>query len=106
MPESSALATVDIIIVLGFLVVVTIVGYAMSRVASHGIDDYFLGGKKIPWWVLGISSATSNFDMAGTMIIVAVVFALGYKGFLVEIRGGRWPVPRVLDGVPRQMAQA
>ena len=88
MPESSALATVDIIIVLGFLVVVTIVGYAMSRVASQGIDDYFLGGKKIPWWVLGISSATSNFDMAGTMIIVAVVFALGYKGFLVEIRGG------------------
>jgi Na+/proline symporter len=87
-PETAALATVDIIIVLGFLVVVTIVGYAMSRVASQGIDDYFLGGKKIPWWVLGISSATSNFDMAGTMIIVAVVFALGYKGFLVEIRGG------------------
>ncbi len=78
----------DVIIVLGFLIVVTIVGYAMSRVASQGIDDYFLGGRKIPWWVLGISSATSNFDMAGTMIIVAVVFSLGYKGFLVELRGG------------------
>ena len=86
--ENSPLATVDIVIIVGFLLLVTIVGYAMSRVASNGIDDYFLGGNKIPWWVLGISTSTSNFDMAGTMIIVAVVFSLGYKGFLVEIRGG------------------
>jgi len=69
-------------------VLVTIIGYVMSNVASKGLDDYFLGGKRIPWYVLGISTATSNFDMAGTMIIVAVVFALGYKGFLVELRGG------------------
>lgn len=82
------LATVDWIIVLGFLVLVTIVGFALSRAASGGLNDYFLGGNKIPWWVLGISTSTSNFDMSGTMIIVAAVFGLGYKGFLVELRGG------------------
>lgn len=82
------LATVDIAIIIGFLVIVSLIGYMMSRVASKGLDDYFLGGKRIPWWVLGASTATSNFDMSGTMIIVAVVFALGFKGFLVEIRGG------------------
>jgi Na+/proline symporter len=85
---NTPLATIDIIIIVGFLILVTIVGYAMTRVASQGLEDYFLGGNKIPWWVLGISTSTSNFDMAGTMIIVAVVFSLGYKGFLVEIRGG------------------
>ena len=78
---STNLATVDIVIVVGFLVVVSIIGLVLSRVASQGIDDYFLGGNKIPWWVLGISTSTSNFDMSGTMIIVAVVFSLGYKGF-------------------------
>ncbi len=83
-----ALATVDVVIIVGFLVLVTIIGYVMSNIASKGLNDYFLGGRRIPWYVLGISTATSNFDMAGTMIIVAVVFALGYKGFLVEIRGG------------------
>ncbi len=82
------LAPVDIAIVVGFLVLVTVIGFAMSKAASESADDYFLGGNKIPWWVLGISTATSNFDMAGTMIIVAVVSSLGYKGFLVEIRGG------------------
>ena len=85
---TGALATVDIVIIIAFLVIVSLVGYVLSRIASGGIEDYFLGGNKIPWWVLGISTATSNFDMSGTMIIVAVVFSLGYKGFLVEIRGG------------------
>ena len=83
-----ALAPIDIAIVLGFLVAVTVVGFVTTRIASGGLDDYFLGGNKIPWYVLGISTATSNFDMAGTMIIVAMVFSLGYKGFLVELRGG------------------
>ncbi len=85
---SSLLAGVDLIIIIVFLVVVTIIGFMMSKAASGGLDDYFLGGNKIPWWVLGASTATSNFDMSGTMIIVAVVFALGFKGFLVELRGG------------------
>lgn len=84
----AGLATVDYIIIVGFLVIVTIIGAVMSKAAAGGLDDYFLGGNKIPWWVLGASTATSNFDMSGTMIIVAVVFALGMKGFLVEIRGG------------------
>ncbi len=86
--SSTSLAPVDSAIVLGFLILVTIIGYIMSKAASKGLEDYFLGGNKIPWWVLGISTSTSNFDMSGTMIIVAAVFALGYKGFLVEIRGG------------------
>ncbi|MEZ4236569.1 MAG: sodium:solute symporter [Myxococcota bacterium] len=82
------LSTIDALIVLGFLVLVTIVGYVMSNAASGGLDDYFLGGNKIPWWVLGISTSTSNFDMAGTMVIVSVVFSLGLSGFFVELRGG------------------
>lgn len=86
--DTAALATVDLAIVVGFLVLVSVIGYVMSKAASDGVESYFLGGRKIPWWVLGISSSTSNFDMAGTMIIVAVVFALGLRGFLVEIRGG------------------
>jgi Na+/proline symporter len=60
----------------------------MSNMASQGVEEYFLGKNKIPWWVLGISTATSNFDMTGTMIIVALVYDLGYRGFLVELRGG------------------
>ncbi len=82
------LAVVDTLIIGAFLLAITVAGYALSRAASKGLDDYFLGGRKIPWWILGVSTSSSNFDMAGTMIIVGLVFALGYQGFLVEMRGG------------------
>ncbi len=85
---STALAPIDIVIIVGFLVLVTGIGVALSKRAAGGLDDYFLGGNKIPWWILGASTATSNFDMSGTMIIVAVIFALGFEGFFVEMRGG------------------
>lgn len=88
MPEGASLSTLDYAIIGAFLVAVTAIGAALSKAAAAGLDDYFLGGNKIPWWILGASTATSNFDMSGTMIIVAVVFSLGMKGFLVEIRGG------------------
>ena len=86
--EPGALSNIDTAIILGFLFLVVGVGYYMSTVASEGIEDYFLGKNKIPWWILGISTATSNFDMTGTMIIVALIYDLGYRGFLVEFRGG------------------
>jgi Na+/proline symporter len=88
MSSITALGAVDLGIVIGFLVIVTIVGFVMSNVASDDIESYFLGDNDIPWWVLGISTSTSNFDMAGTMLIVALVYSLGYKGFIVELRGG------------------
>jgi len=82
------LAVVDALIIGAFLLAITAAGYVLSRAASKGLNDYFLGGRKIPWWVLGVSTSSSNFDISGTMIIVGLVFALGYQGFLVELRGG------------------
>jgi solute:Na+ symporter, SSS family len=59
-----------------------------ERRASAGIDSYFLGGRKIPWWALGASGMASNFDVSGTMINVALIYAFGAVGFFVEMRGG------------------
>jgi len=82
------LAPLDVAVLVVFFALLVILGLALARVASRGIEDYFLGGRRLPWWLLGASTATSNFDMSGTMVIVALVFALGYRGFLVELRGG------------------
>lgn len=60
----------------------------MSRRASQGINEYFLGGKKIPWWILGASGTASNFDMTGTMIIVSFIYIMGLNGYWVTMRGG------------------
>lgn len=82
------MSTVDLIIVIIYLLAIVIIGLLMQKKASQGIDSYFLGNRKLPWWVLGASGMASNTDIAGTMINTAFIYALGTKGFFIEIRGG------------------
>jgi Na+/proline symporter len=80
--------TVDYIIICVYLTLIVLVGLYLQKKASTGIDSFFLGNRKIPWWALGASGMASNTDIGGTMIGVALVYALGTAGFFIEIRGG------------------
>ncbi|NET03836.1 MAG: sodium:solute symporter [Symploca sp. SIO2B6] len=78
----------DYFIVVIYLISIVILGIVLQRKASEGIESYFLGNRNLPWWVLGASGMASNTDIAGTMLITALIYALGTKGFFIEIRGG------------------
>ena len=78
----------DLIIITVYLLAIVVVGLLLQKRASKDIDSYFLGDRKLPWWVLGASGMASNTDIAGTMINTAFIYALGTKGFFIEIRGG------------------
>jgi len=54
----------------------------------RSLDAYLLGDRNLPWWALGASGMSSNTDIAGTMVITALIYSLGVKGFFIEIRGG------------------
>jgi SSS family solute:Na+ symporter len=74
------LGTVDILILaLYFAATIAICLYVKKR-ASHNLDTYFLGGRSIPWWLLGISNASAMWDIAGTMWLIYVLFTYGMKG--------------------------
>jgi Na+/proline symporter len=76
-----------VIIAIYFSILVGISLYLKKR-ASASLEDYFLGGKKLPWWALGISGMASWFDMTGTMVIVSFLYMLGPRGLYIELRGG------------------
>jgi Na+/proline symporter len=86
--NGAQLATIDWLILGAYFVVVVAVGVIVRRLASRSISDYFLGGRRIPWWILGISGSASNFDMTGTMIITSFFYVIGFQGFWLETRGG------------------
>ncbi len=79
---------IDYGIVFVYLVAIVIIGLVVQRKAAQGIDSYFLGNRNLPWWALASSGMSSNLDISGTMIIAALIYALGAKGFYIEIRGG------------------
>src|SRR5687768_14695106 len=88
MSDSIHVSAVDLAILAGSFLITIGIGIAMSRAAKRSSGDYFLGGRRIPWWVLGVSGAASSFDLTGTMIICSFLFAVGFQGFWMEARGG------------------
>lgn len=71
-----------------YLLATLAIGLWAQRRASKNVDEFFLGDKQMSWWLLGASGMASNLDVSGTMIIAALVYALGMDGFFIEIRGG------------------
>lgn len=69
----------DITIICVYIVGVIVAGVLLSRRASENMGSYFLGGNRIPWYVLGISNGSSMFDVTGTMFGVYVLFTYGLK---------------------------
>lgn len=55
----------------------------MNRRASKDLDSYFLGGKSIPWYYLGLSNAGGMFDISGTMWLVYILFVYGMKSVYI-----------------------
>ena len=48
-----------------------------------------MGGKSLPWYMLGLSDASDMFDISGTMWMVALCFVYGLKSIWVP---WLWPV--------------
>jgi SSS family solute:Na+ symporter len=71
---------IDQAVIVVYLIVVVGTGVVLSRRASRNLDSYFLGGRSVPWYLLGISNASSMFDISGTMWLVYMVFVYGLKG--------------------------
>ncbi|MCK5701143.1 MAG: sodium:solute symporter, partial [Cyclobacteriaceae bacterium] len=83
------LTTIDIAIIFGYLVLTIFLGFWISKRASKNLDSYFLGGKSLPWYLLGLSNASGMFDITGTMWMVAILFVYGVKSTLLP---WLWPV--------------
>ncbi|MFT3824352.1 MAG: Na+:solute symporter [Chitinophagaceae bacterium] len=73
------LSTIDILIILAYLVVIIGLGFWISKKASSDIQSYFLGGNNIKWYWLGFSNSSGMFDVSGTAFYVALLFIYGFK---------------------------
>ncbi len=83
------LQTVDFVIIALYLVIISSVGFFLRKKAKSSKNEYLLGGKSLPWWMLGISNASGMFDISGTIWMVSIMFVYGVKSiWLVWL----WPV--------------
>jgi Na+/proline symporter len=83
------LQILDISIIFGYIALTLFIGFWISKKASKNLDSYFLGGKSMPWYILGLSNASGMFDITGTMWTVSICFVYGLKSAWIP---WLWPV--------------
>ena len=80
---------IDLIIIALYIILTVGVGIWVSKRASKGLDSYFLGGKSIKWYYLGLSNGSGMFDVSGTAWMVGILFLYGVKSFMFM---WLWPI--------------
>jgi solute:Na+ symporter, SSS family len=72
---------IDGVAVALYFVVIIGVGLWQRRRTVGTLESHFLGERRIPWLLLALSGAISNFDLTGTMWIVSVLYTLGIQSW-------------------------
>jgi len=70
---------VDLTIIVLYLILMAVVGWWVSKKASRSAETYFLAGKSLPWWIIGVAHGSSGVDITGTMWFVMMLYIYGVK---------------------------
>ena len=71
---------VDWIIIIFIMTITVIVGIYSSKKASKDTNQFFLSGKKMPWWLLGISMVATTFSTDTPNLVTDIVRNNGVSG--------------------------
>lgn len=67
------LTSIDWGIVLLFFILVLGIGWVASKTAGKNINEYFLGGRSMPWWLLGVSMVATTFSADTPNLVTGLV---------------------------------
>ena len=74
------LTTFDKIIIFFFFFLVLAIGFAVSKKSSQSSSEYFLSGRTMPWWLLGLSMVATTFSTDTPNLVTDIVRQNGVSG--------------------------
>ena len=74
------LTTLDLGIIVGYVLATVAMGLYVSRRATKSVEDYFVGGRSLSWWLAGTSMIASAFAIDTPLGITGWVADKGVQG--------------------------
>src|SRR6476661_4135822 len=74
------LALSDWLIILLYFVISAAIGLAYTRKASQSLDEYFVSGRALPWWLAGTSMVATTFSADTPLVVAGLVARYGVAG--------------------------
>ena len=56
------IANLDWIIIISFLLLTLLIGLIVSKKSGESSSQFFLSGRNMPWWLLGVSMVATTFS--------------------------------------------
>ncbi len=72
--------TLDYIIIFGFFAIVLFIGIYVSKKSGKSSSEYFLSGRTMPWWLLGLSMVATTFSTDTPNLVTDLVRTNGVSG--------------------------
>ncbi len=74
------MSVVDWALVAAYFVLVVIVGARFSKRASQSMEQYFVAGRKAPWWLAGAGMIATTFAADTPLVVTGLVASHGVSG--------------------------
>ena len=74
------LENIDWLIISSFFVLSLVIGVVVSKKSGKNITEFFLSGRKMPWWLLGISMVATTFSADTPNLVTDIVRTNGVAG--------------------------
>jgi SSS family transporter len=75
-----SLSTIDWVIIASFFAVSLLIGLYTSKFSGKNSSNFFLSGRNMPWWVLGVSMVATTFAADTPGLVAGIVRKDGISG--------------------------
>src|SRR6056297_3649652 len=74
------MGTIDWVIIGAFFAAILLIGYLASQGAEQNSKEFFLSGRKMPWWLLGTSMVATTFSADTPNLVTDITRQDGVAG--------------------------
>ena len=74
------ITAIDWAIVVGYFALSTLIGFIFTKRGGESLEEYFLSGRQVPWWLAGAAMVATTFAADTPLVVTDLVAAKGVAG--------------------------
>ncbi len=74
------LSLLDWLVIAAYLAITILLGFCFRKRSAKSVDDYFVSGRSVNWWLAGTSMVATTFAADTPLVVTGLVYAQGISG--------------------------
>ncbi|MCP4890175.1 MAG: sodium:proline symporter, partial [Planctomycetaceae bacterium] len=74
------LTALDYLIIAAYVLATLAIGIGFSRRAGKSLNEFFISGRSLPWWIAGTSMVATTFAADTPLAVTGLVIKDGFAG--------------------------